>query len=138
MAITKLQRLQLKANIAQGGRCYYCDLPVWEDDPLTFARIHGIRPRLCPHLQCTAEHLIARKDSGQDACENIVAACHWCNSERHRGREGNAPEPIAYTTWVRTQVEQSKWHPVLASQIARAGSRHNYSEERPGREARPI
>lgn len=119
MATKKLQRLRRQAFIEQQGCCFYCGCPVWEDDGHTFAKIHGLAVRLCQHLRCTAEHLLARKDNGKDVCRNIVAACLWCNRERHRGRYNHAPEPAVYKVWVRMQVAQAKWHPVLASRAAR-------------------
>ncbi len=119
MATSTLQRLRRQAFIKQHGCCFYCGHPVWEDDQQTFAKIHGIAARLCRHLRCTAEHLLARKDNGRELCDNIVAACLWCNRERHRGRQHHAPEPAIYKTWVRAQVSKAKWHPVVTSRASR-------------------
>lgn len=118
MAINKLQRLRRQAFIEQGGCCFYCSNRIWERDGQTFAHINGIAVRLCRHLRCTAEHLLARKDGGKVVSTNIVAACLWCNSRRHRGRHDNAPEPAVYKRWVRMQVARSRWHPVVTSRAA--------------------
>ena len=119
MVTIKLKRLRRQALAEQGGYCFYCELPVWEGDGQIFAATHGIPIRLCRHLRCTAEHLLARTNSGRDIPANIVAACLWCNQQRHRGRENSAPKPAVYKAWVRRQVVQAKWHPVIASRAAR-------------------
>jgi 5-methylcytosine-specific restriction endonuclease McrA len=116
---TKLRRHRRQAFIEQHGNCFYCGHPIWEEDRQAFATAHGIPVRLSSYLMCTAEHLVARKDNGKDSSHNIVAACLWCNGERHRGRSNHAPDPVAYRTWVRMQIGQAKWHPVVASRAAR-------------------
>jgi hypothetical protein len=120
---SRLQHLRRSAHLAQNGRCFYCSLPVWERDPESFARAHGLPSRLAKHLRNTAEHLQARQDCGQDAAHNIVAACQWCNLQRHRGRQKRAPQPDQYREWVHAMVSASKWHPVVAHRATRVGGR---------------
>ena len=97
------------AYLAQQGRCYYCGLPMWEDDLESFCRAHGLKPSQAQSLQCTAEHLLARQDGGRDTADNIVAACYRCNQRRHRRRE--APEPSVYLHLVLKQLRAGRWHP---------------------------
>src|SRR5471030_1611979 len=92
MAI-KLVRRRRSAYATQSGRCYYCDLPMWENNIESFARSHDIKLSQAQSLQCTAEHLQAKKDGGNDTAQNIVAACLCCNSRRHRRKQ--APDPNA-------------------------------------------
>lgn len=120
MSLKTLQRLRHRAFVNQGCLCFYCNLPMWEANQEQFARSHGFRPRLVRHLQCTAEHLLARQDNGCDTPENIVAACLWCNNWRHLRRPQNAPDPTAYKTLVTRLIAQAKWHPVIASKSATA------------------
>lgn len=48
----------------QGGRCYYCDFPMWRGSIEHFARLYGITLGQARQFQCTAEHLLARQDGG--------------------------------------------------------------------------
>lgn len=57
---------------------------MWESDPESFARHHGISSATAKRFQCTAEHLVARQDGGKDTAANIVAACAYCNHGRHK------------------------------------------------------
>ena len=114
----KLQKLRRQAFRDQQGRCFYCSQPVWERDVDTFAKDYGIRKSVSRHLRCTAEHLRARKDKGPDIRSNIVAACLWCNSQRHRGHAAQVPAPEAHQASARALVAQGKWHPVAASLAA--------------------
>lgn len=58
----------------QDGLCYWCKRPmiprsanVRHDDPMI----------------CTADHLVWKSRGGTNAEDNIVAACHLCNTGRH-------------------------------------------------------
>jgi hypothetical protein len=115
---SKLQKLRLQAFRDQQGRCIYCSQPIWQDDVETFAKTYGIRKNVSRHLRCTAEHLQARCERGPDARTNIAAACLWCNSQRHRGKPGQALAPDVHRAKVRALVAQGKWHPVAASLAA--------------------
>lgn len=104
-----LARLRQSAYRAQSGRCFYCGLPMWVRDPESFAASHGITPSHARVLQCTAEHLEARKDGGQDAKRNIVAACFCCNQRRHKRKQ--APDPDDYRLLVQQRLTKGGWHP---------------------------
>ena len=75
---------RLLAFKKQRGRCFYCGVPMWLENKRVFAAKHRITKKLAKRLRCTAEYLIARQDGGIDDCENIAAACLYCNSTRHR------------------------------------------------------
>jgi len=67
--------------------------------------------RLTRLLRSTAEHLVVRCDGGRDERSNIVAACHWCNDRRHRGRPHTAPSAETYLHRVACRVAAGRWHP---------------------------
>ena len=95
MAKKSLQRARERAFELQNGRCFYC-MQRMDQSPIT---------------KCTAEHLKARCDGGRIA-GNIVAACLYCNNERHR-----AEQPMAHEVWrayVINEVRQKRW-PTLTS-----------------------
>lgn len=101
--------LRQSAYLAQSGRCFYCGLPMWVRDPESFAVSHGITPSQARVFQCTAEHLEARKDGGQDTKRNIVAACFCCNQRRHKRKQ--APDPDDYRLLVQQRLAKGRWHP---------------------------
>lgn len=92
----------------QGGRCYYCDFPVWRGSIEQFARLHGITLGQARQFQCTAEHLLARQDGGGDERGNIVAACLVCNQRRHKRKLDLGHE--IYREFVRWRLSKGKWH----------------------------
>jgi 5-methylcytosine-specific restriction endonuclease McrA len=94
----RLQELRNTAYLKQGGRCHYCGGRMWNGDQ----KGHGLR------YLCTAEHLIARCDGGADTEANIVAACWFCNTRRHRRTKSLAPE--GYRTHVRRRLVAGRWH----------------------------
>ena len=109
--MTALKKIRTKKMIAQGGRCFYCGLPMWDEVsglslPESLAGLKAV-------LRCTAEHLQARCDGGRDVADNIVAACHYCNAARHRSKRPKPPEQ--YRAHVRRRMAQGRW---LAGQIA--------------------
>jgi HNH endonuclease len=97
----------------QSGRCFYCDFPMWTDDPESFASEFNISLRQAKRLKCTAEHLIPRQDGGTSASANIAAACLSCNQQRHR--RPVAPPPDVYREHVKRRVRKRKWHAAWAS-----------------------
>jgi hypothetical protein len=105
---TKLVRLRQSAFVVQSGLCYYCDLPMWEGDRELFALAYNIKPTRAQPLICTAEHLEARRDGGNDTPENIVAACRFCNVNRHRRKK--APSPGAFRQFVQRRLSKGRWH----------------------------
>jgi 5-methylcytosine-specific restriction endonuclease McrA len=108
-----LKNIRRTKMLAQSGRCYYCDLPMWD------ATLDHRLPAMCSSrglpkfLQCTAEHLLPRSEGGKDTAENIVAACWYCNTSRHKRK--CAPSPRAYRTHVRKRMAAGRW---LAAQVA--------------------
>lgn len=103
-ALTHTRRQKM---IAQGGRCYYCGLPMWDDAVATQSpSSNTIRPE--PKvLQCTAEHLLARSDGGGNGTDNIVAACWFCNTQRHRRKRPLSPEK--HRKHVQARMEAGRW-----------------------------
>ncbi|MFT5726748.1 MAG: hypothetical protein ACI8PB_000870 [Desulforhopalus sp.] len=93
----------------QSGRCYYCGSPMWEGKPKEFASKHKITPKYATRFQSTAEHLLARCDGGKDHETNIVAACLFCNSTRHKMRKPLSPP--SYRSHIQNRLQQGKWHP---------------------------
>jgi 5-methylcytosine-specific restriction endonuclease McrA len=103
-----LVRPRTHAFAHQSGRCYYCGMPMWADNPLEFANAHGITLGQAKRLQCTGEHLVARQDGGSTARSNIVAACLFCNKGRH-SRKTPLP-PDRYLQLVRKRMKVGRWH----------------------------
>lgn len=91
-------RLRTLAFETQGGRCFYCDLPMWQYDPVAFATRFRITARQAKRFRCTAEHLVARCEGGKTLRENIVAACWYCNSRRQR-IDGKRFDAGAQASW---------------------------------------
>ena len=91
--------------------CFYCGLPMWQSDLLAFAKRHGLSDKQAAGLQCTAEHLTARSDGGGDGTGNIVAACLYCNRQRHKAAKALPPD--RYKVHVRSRVSLGRWHGLL-------------------------
>jgi len=92
----------------QNGRCYYCRQPMWRTDPAAFAKTHALSPALACRLQATAEHLTPKRDGGDDGKANIVAACLYCNTRRHRARTTLRPDE--YMRKVQSRIASNRWH----------------------------
>ena len=103
-----LRQLRFRAFERQQGLCFYCGLPMWLANPDEITCL-GVRRSAALPMQCTAEHLVARKDGGRDTVDNIVAACVLCNSRRHQRKK--PPAPQAHQERVRKRVANGKWHP---------------------------
>lgn len=80
---------------------------MWDKSPEPFALQYRVPISRINPLKCTAEHLDARKDGGKDSGENIVAACHFCNSHRHKSKI--AKEPERYKSKVQTRMHKKGW-----------------------------
>lgn len=120
MTKSRLQKLRLIAFQKQRGLCFYCGLPMWESAVESFAAQHGLSIAQAKIRQCTAEHLVAEQDGGKATPENIVAACAWCNHQRHAGRPHDAPDPPTYRTLVAECMKMGGWHPAgIAAVIAK-------------------
>ncbi|MBU1776988.1 MAG: HNH endonuclease [Gammaproteobacteria bacterium] len=104
---SKLIRLRTSAFNFQSGRCFYCGYPMWETDCTAYAQKYKMSPSQAKALQCTAEHLDARKDGGKDNPKNIVAACRWCNQKRHQRKL--APSPNDFRKLVQKRLRKGGW-----------------------------
>ena len=109
--MNKLAKLRIQSAIVQQGCCFYCGLKMIEPTLPELSQ-SGAPPRWHKFLRCTAEHLTARQQQGRDVAPNIVAACWWCNSRRHMGREEKAPDPLRYRQRVQSLMKKGCWHPV--------------------------
>lgn len=98
----------------QKGRCYYCKCSMWAGNPGEFAQKYKLTRSQVMRFQCTAEHLIARRDGGGWEQSNIVAACRYCNQQRHKGK-GKTPE--RYKSFVRQRMSQGRWHGIIISNL---------------------
>jgi 5-methylcytosine-specific restriction endonuclease McrA len=117
-----LLQLRRQAYLNQNGNCFYCQLPIWERGGRQHAKELRIPIRLAKHLRCTAEHLIPQANGGLDTPENIVAACVWCNQQRHAGRPDDAPDPLTYRAQVAECMAGGQWHPTgLAAVVLAVG-----------------
>jgi HNH endonuclease len=106
--------LRHRAALHQRFRCYYCRLLIWIEDPNGFAARHKLTTVQTRLLRCTAEHLRARGDGGSNRRDNVVAACFYCNSRRHRMR--NPLSPPEYQARVRRRMREGRW---LAADLPR-------------------
>ncbi|MBU1215538.1 MAG: HNH endonuclease [Gammaproteobacteria bacterium] len=114
---SQIARHRHSSFVNQSGRCFYCGHPMWESDISTFAESHKLSLRQARIYRCTAEHLVAKIDGGSNSAKNIVAACHWCNKNRHARKK--APTPIEYMEFIKKRLAQGRWlndSPALASQ----------------------
>ena len=108
---TTLKKSRLKAFNLQQGRCIYCELPIWLDQPDSFAKKYKITIKGAAIFKCTAEHLLAKQDGGKDNTSNIGAACHFCNLKRHKCKKPK--DPIAYKLYVSTRLCHGRWNSVF-------------------------
>ena len=108
--MANFRALRAHAFKNQHGQCCYCQHSMWLTDAVTFARQHGLTARQSRLFQCTAEHLVARRDGGNNCQSNIAAACWWCNNRRHRRKQ--APSPAIYRQLVRHRMAADRWNPV--------------------------
>lgn len=105
----KLKNLRKQATQRQGGRCFYCERPMWDTNPQEFIVHYGISPGLAKRFQCTAEHVEARRDGGKDVAPNIVAACLFCNTTRHKAK--HPVDAAEHASLVRSRLAKGRWHP---------------------------
>lgn len=97
-----------QAFLRQNGRCFYCQKPIWEENPEQYAKRYGLSLRQAQLMRCTGEHLTAHKDGGAANPDNIVAACFYCNNRRHKCKKNLTPEK--YKVFVSNRVEKKRWH----------------------------
>jgi 5-methylcytosine-specific restriction endonuclease McrA len=103
-----LVRPRTIAYTRQSGRCFYCGAPMWSGDPKDFAAKYRLSLAQARFLQCTGEHLQARREGGSNAPSNIAAACRRCNQRRHQRK--NPPPPALYKVFVQGRVRKGLWH----------------------------
>lgn len=111
----KLQRLRTNAFHAQRGRCCYCGLQMWNSS-LEELTAFGLRRRTAAPMRCTAEHLVAKQDGGEDVEGNIAAACWLCNTRRHKRK--TPPAPDVYRAFVQKRLAKGKWHPPALARLS--------------------
>jgi 5-methylcytosine-specific restriction endonuclease McrA len=102
-----LKYIRSTKMIEQRGRCYYCDLPMWEDATGKGPRKHIKQTSAPTALRCTAEHLLPRSEGGRNTPDNIVAACLFCNNQRHRRKLPLSP--AAHRDHVQRRMAAGRW-----------------------------
>ena len=107
----KLRSRRRAAARQQFNLCFYCSVPMWEQDPPSQLLQITKSIALADRLRCTVEHLDPRSDGGSDDARNIVAACAFCNQTRHRAKRPLAPNK--YRLYVRARMMKGRWHPEL-------------------------
>lgn len=108
-----LKNLRRTKMLAQGGRCYYCGLLMW-NEALDHRLLTTCRSSRQPNiLRCTAEHLLPRSEGGANTDENIVAACLFCNNSRHRRKKALSPE--AHRAHVQQRMAAGRWLAALSA-----------------------
>jgi hypothetical protein len=104
----KLIRSRQIAFILQQAHCFYCLTPIWLQHPREAFGCNNVSPKVARYLQCTAEHLKPVSEGGTGRSDNIVAACYFCNSTRHKAKRILSPE--RYAQHVRKRITQGRWH----------------------------
>jgi len=85
------------------------------EDAAVFAARFGISSRQALLLRCAAEHLDPRCTGGLDSPQNVVAACYFCNSNRHRSPK--PLDPFRYAKRASTRLRSGRWHGILISPL---------------------
>ena len=115
----RLASLRRQAADRQSHCCYYCGLPMWEKEPTAFAKTHRLTRREARLLMCTAEHLHPRSEGGPDTELNIVAACLYCNRQRHAV---SRPRPSAeYKQLVADRMRRGRWLAGMLPEMVASG-----------------
>ena len=107
-----------RAYSTQSGRCFYCGAPMWQDNPKQFASDHELTLKQTMLLRCTGEHLTAHSEGGQVSQSNIVAACWYFNSRRHKATKARTPND--YRGHVRRRIAKGRWHQISVPMISPA------------------
>jgi len=88
---------------------------MWEKDLEQYAELFKISLRQAQWMRSTGEHLTAHKDGGFANPDNIVAACLFCNRQRHARKKDLTPEK--YKILVSKRVEEKRWHGLSMMQV---------------------
>ncbi|WP_408002845.1 HNH endonuclease [Pseudorhodobacter wandonensis] len=86
---------------------------MWDEAAAKISSKHNKFQAKLKALRCTAEHLHPRSEGGGNTAGNIVAACFYCNTRRHRRKCPLSPE--AHREHVRQRMASGRW---LAAQFA--------------------
>lgn len=62
--MNKISRIRRGKMLSQGGRCYYCNLPMWDPTIATMGHPPNELKHLSKALRRTAEHLHPRTEGG--------------------------------------------------------------------------
>lgn len=89
---------------------------MWLRDATPFLARFGLSADRAARFQCTAEHLVARRDGGPNAKSNVVAACRFCNVQRHDEEGVQALDHLSYRAMVRQRMDEGSWHPLWATE----------------------
>lgn len=108
MNTTKLKQYRYSAFLLQSGLCYYCQQPIWLEEPKTFSKTYHLSSKQCRLFRCTAEHLLAQQDGGGTSKDNIVAACYYCNQLRHKRKK--PMNPPRFKAYVYGRMKRGGWN----------------------------
>ena len=86
---------------------------MWLNNLNNFLSKYNITFKQAKSFQCTGEHLIAHQDGGTSAQDNIVAACKYCNLQRHR--RNTDPSPEQYKKFIEQRMNKGRWHSIRLS-----------------------
>lgn len=103
-----LKKFRTIAFHNQGGRCFYCESPMWLENPSAFAEQYCISMNRAHQLRCTGEHLVAHSAGGVANTKNIAAVCYFCNRKRHQRKTNKSPEQ--YRSFVRLRLAKGRWN----------------------------
>ncbi len=109
-----MMRLRRAAARRQKLRCHYCGAQMWLTDPAPFLARFAVDAAQAARFQCTAEHLVPRREDGPNAKANVVAACRFCNVQRHDEDFPDRLDHVAYSAMVRQRMAEGSWHPAWA------------------------
>lgn len=82
---------------------------MWLADPQPFMARFGLSSKQARFFQCTAEHLTAQCEGGNNTLANIAAACFHCNHTRHKAAK--PLRPTEYQQRVQRRVRRGGWFP---------------------------
>lgn len=87
---------------------------MWLTDAAEFVARFDVSGEQAARFQCTAEHLVARRDGGPNSKANVVAACRYCNVQRHDEDLVAFLDHAPYRDRVRRRMAEGTWHPAWA------------------------